>query len=93
MPESQSNILTGDLDQDGVVTMDDTFIVLQYYSKHAAGSMHYTFCEDEALEKKLEDAADIDGDGSITMDDAFLILQYYSYHAAGRNITWSEMIK
>ena len=83
----------GDVDFDGSVTLDDSFAVLSYYSKLAAGAdvKLYSGTEtDPAMEQLAFYLADTDtcskvgktDTAVIDIDDAFNILQYYSAFAA-----------
>lgn len=58
------DILYGDVNGDGEVTLDDFVVVFQYCSKQRELSA-------QALE-----AADVDKSGSVTLDDAIFIFQY-----------------
>ena len=94
----------GDVDFDGSVTLDDSFAVLSYYSKLAAGAdvKLYSGTEtDPAMEQLAFYLADTDtcskvgktDTAVIDIDDAFNILQYYSAFAAGSSISWDKFAK
>lgn len=75
----------GDIDGDGIVSIDDAMKVLTYYTESFIG-----------LEPNLSDAereaADVDGDGRITLRDAQYILVYYVVNTiAHLNIPWSTI--
>lgn len=82
---SAASYAMGDMDNDGIVSIDDAFTILSAYSRQAAGSAI-------PLTEEQIAAADIDADGNITIDDAFYALSYYSKHAAGREVTWNEVV-
>ena len=81
----------GDADLDG--TIDDAFLVLQYYSQHSAGNDSFRFNDNDAMEAQLLKLLDIDNNGEIGIQDAFLVLSYYSYQSAGKNVTWEDLTK
>ena len=94
----------GDVDFDGSVTLDDSFAVLSYYSKLAAGAdvKLYSGTEtDPAMEQLAFYLADTDtcskvgktDTAVIDIDDAFNILQYYSAFAAGSSVSWDKFAK
>ena len=75
----------GDVNSDGNIDLDDSFAILAYYSKVAAGSQPPADVEAKA--------ANVDGDGAVSLDDAFLVLQYYSKTAAGGQESFPEFLK
>ncbi|WP_302338672.1 dockerin type I domain-containing protein [uncultured Ruminococcus sp.] len=75
----------GDVNGDGNIDLDDSFAILAYYSKVAAGSQPPADVEAKA--------ANVDGDGAVSLDDAFLVLQYYSKTAAGGQESFPEFLK
>ena len=83
----------GDADLDGNITIDDAFLVLQYYSQHSAGNDRFRFNDNDAMEAQLLKLLDIDNNGEIGIQDAFLVLSYYSYQSAGKNVTWEDLTK
>lgn len=83
----------GDADLDGNITIDDAFLVLQYYSQHSAGNDSFRFNDNDAMEAQLLKLLDIDNNGEIGIQDAFLVLSYYSYQSAGKNVTWEDLTK
>ena len=83
----------GDADLDGNITIDDAFLVLQYYSQHSAGNDSFRFNDNDAIEAQLLKLLDIDNNGEIGIQDAFLVLSYYSYQSAGKNVTWEDLTK
>ena len=83
----------GDADLDGEITIDDAFLVLQYYSQHSAGNDSFRFNDNDAIEAQLLTLLDIDNNGEIGINDAFLVLSYYSYRSAGKEVTWEDLTK
>lgn len=83
----------GDADLDGNITIDDAFLVLQYYSQHSAGNDSFRFNDNDAIEAQLLKLLDIDNNGEIGIQDAFLVLSYYSYQSAGKEVTWEDLTK
>ena len=76
---------TGDIDGDGVVSIDDAMTVLTYYIESFIG------LEPDITDAQRE-AADVDGDGKITLKDAQYILVYYvSNTIAHLDIPWSTI--
>lgn len=47
----------GDADLDGNITIDDAFLVLQYYSQHSAGNDSFRFNDNDAMEAQLLETA------------------------------------
>ena len=79
---SSGNILLGDVDSDGEITILDASLVLEEYARCAAG-LDASFDANQIL------AADVDGDDEITIMDASKILNYYASAAAGNTPSWS----
>lgn len=71
----------GDVNGDGVVSVEDAVLTLTMYARKSAGLT--VDCSDAQLA-----AADIDGDGNISVEDAVAILTYYAKQSAGLNPTW-----
>lgn len=76
----------GDVDENGIIDMEDAFAALQAYSNQAAGGT-------AELRLVQQMAADVNENGVLEIDDAFAILQYYSYHAAGRDLDWQTVLE
>lgn len=91
--EPELPTVKGDADLDGNITIDDAFLVLQYYSQHSAGNDSFRFNDNDAMEAQLLKLLDIDNNGEIGIQDAFLVLSYYSYQSAGKNVTWEDLTK
>ena len=83
--ENTSEVLKGDINDDGKVGADDAQITLQAYVNALAG-------KGENLTDKQKKAADIDSDGKISATDAQIILQYYVARLAGKNTTWEDLL-
>ncbi len=86
--------LTGDVDRDGEVTMDDAYQTLIYDSHMALGDLDYSFTGnmDSAEETAAVLAADVDENGEINMQDAYYILLYTSYLSMGVEVDWYDLI-
>lgn len=78
---SADNINIGDTDLDGEISISDAALILDFYSKNAAG-----------MEASIDAAADVDSDNSITIADASYVLTYYSETAAGMSPTWERIL-
>lgn len=76
----------GDLDGDGVISIDDAYQALLAYSSISAGGT-------PNLTEAQKKFADVDKDGEITINDAFYILRYYAEHSAGNPIRWEELLR
>ena len=75
----------GDLDGDGVISIDDAYQALLAYSSISAGGA-------PNLTEAQKKFADVDKDGEITINDAFYILRYYAEHSAGNPVSWEELL-
>ncbi len=95
----------GDLDYDGVVTINDAFLTLMYSSQVSAGNdakLYNGTSTDPNMETLSFFLADTDtcskdrgatGDAAIEIPDAFNNLTYSSIHAAGATCSWDRFIK
>ena len=73
-----AEMIQGDADEDGKVTIADATAVLTCYAMKSAG-----------LESSVNaKAADINGDGEVRLNDASAILTYYAMNASGMNHVW-----
>ena len=77
--------ITGDLNGDNLVSMDDAVLTLTIYAKKAAG-MDVDFSEVQVV------VADVNDDGTVDVKDAIAILTYYAKVSAGLQPTWEEVI-
>ena len=75
----------GDLDGDGVISIDDAYQALLAYSSISAGGT-------PNLTEAQKKFADVDKNGEITINDAFYILRYYAEHSAGNPVSWEELL-
>lgn len=74
----------GDVDGDGIASVEDAVLVLTYYAKRAAALSPYLVTEtDEEAEQMAFLCADMDGDGTLSIEDAVLILEKYAKQSAG----------
>ncbi len=81
----------GDVNQDGVVSVEDARLTLQYYASTAA-SLDFRLHPQIVTHNAGVSAADIDGDGVVTVQDATAILSYYAQQAAGAEPSWGQVL-
>lgn len=81
----------GDVNQDGVVSVEDARLTLQYYASTAA-SLDFRLHPQIVTHNAGVSAADIDGDGVVTVQDATAILSYYAQQAAGAAPSWEQVL-
>lgn len=81
------NTVTGDVNIDGIISIDDASCALAIYAENAAGISDHAYSIQQLLN------ADVNGDGANDLTDATLILEYYAKNAAGLNVTWESIIK
>ena len=85
--ETEQPLAKGDLDGDGVPTLEDAMTILIAAVKSFAGL-------DTGLTEAELAAADVDEDGAITMVDAQLVLIYYvSVYLAGLPMTMEDIVR
>lgn len=78
--------LTGDINGDGTVSVEDAQLALLAYVQTMAG-LESGLTEQQAL------AADINGDHTVSVEDAQIILIYYvSNTLSSQNVTWDELL-
>jgi hypothetical protein len=82
----EDEALAGDIDGDGILTIQDAYQVIMLYVDQSLG-------KEGDLTEKQQALADVDGDGSITTTDAYLILLYHSNCAVGNDVTWDDILK
>lgn len=78
-----SEVMYGDVDEDGKIAASDAALTLTEYANLASGKESFTEVQ--------FNACDVNGDGKIAADDAANILSYYAYLAA--NGTEKDMKK
>lgn len=83
-PTGAANNTTGDVNGDGVITVEDACLVLEDYANRSAGLSASLYAEQET-------AADVNSDGQIAVEDAVCILQYYAQQAAGLQPDWKVL--
>ena len=77
--------LRGDINRDGVVSVEDAQLALKAYTEAVAGLK-------QNLTQAQRMASDVNRDGSVTVEDAQLILKYYTEKTvAGKEITWKDI--
>ena len=82
----EPDILTGDVNDDGEVSVDDAQLALKAYTKRIAGL-------DMGLTERQIKAANVNGDDELSVDDAQNILKYYTQKTvAGKDITWEDIL-
>ncbi len=80
------DVVLGDLDQNGDVSVEDAQLVLLEYVKTITG-LDSSFTENQKL------AGDVNDDKAISVEDAQTILLYYvSNTLSGKNVTWDELL-
>jgi hypothetical protein len=92
--------LKGDVNLDGVVSIEDASTILRYYASVAAGLDVSLTDDPESPEETLAYfLGDIDtqsqtkeNGGSLSIDDASAILKYYASTAAGITLSWDEFL-
>jgi len=77
----------GDIDGDGIVSVEDAVSTLTYYAQQSAG-LEAKLTQAADTEESAFLAADVDGDGQITVEDAVAILTYYAKKSAGLDAAW-----
>ena len=84
---TEPEILTGDVNGDGEVTVEDAQLTLKAYTKRIAGL-------DMGLTERQIQAANVNGDAELSVDDAQFILRYYTEKVvAGKDITWEAILR
>lgn len=87
--ESYRYYVTGDVNNDGEVSVEDAMLILRHATETIAGitgclngsSAYWTF------------AADMNYDNQITVEDALFDLQYYVENSVAQNtLAWTEML-
>ena len=82
---NETNILLGDVNDDGTISIDDAQLTLLEYVNLMAG-LDRTLTEQQTL------AAEINGDHTISVNDAQYILAYYTDQLAGKKPSWDDII-
>lgn len=82
-----TELMLGDTDGDGEITVSDAQNVLAAYVESLTNN------GESSLTDAQKAACDVDGDGEITVADAQYILIYYTENqVAGNPVTWEELI-
>ena len=83
---TEPEYLTGDLNDDGEIGVEDAQLALLEYVNAMTGL-------DSNLTEKQKLAGDVNGDKEISVEDAQTILLYYvSNTLSGQNVTWDELL-
>ncbi len=83
--EQPTTFLLGDVDNDGVVSIQDAQLTLMTYVETMAG-------QESSLSDAQLKAADVNNDGKVSVEDAQWILLYYTLNnVALRPTTWDEL--
>lgn len=81
----EETYLLGDVNQDGDINIQDSFLTLLAYCSVSAGLEH-NLTQAQVL------AADVDRDQELTIRDAFRILLYYAMVSVGYSPNWEELV-
>lgn len=81
----------GDVDLDGIVSMSDAYLVMNYVSNASAGNKS-SFTDDPEQNQLFYQVGDVDDDGALTLKDAAYIYHYYGCLAAGLIINWDDLL-
>ncbi len=84
--QPKSELVTGDVDMDGMVGLSDASIALTIYANISAGLSVDNFTQEQFT------AADVNGDGTITIADVAAILTYYAHTSSGLFADWNEIL-
>lgn len=83
---SAPDYLTGDVDENGEVSVEDAQLALLEYVNAMTGL-------ESSLTERQKRAGDVDGDHEVTVEDAQTILLYYvSNVLSGESVTWDELL-
>lgn len=78
--------LTGDVDENGKVSLEDVQLALKAYTKQVSG-------KDTELTDRQYRAANVNGDAKLSVDDVQNILIYYVTNTvAGKHLTWEALL-
>ena len=78
--------MTGDVDGNGKVSVEDAQLALLSYVQTMAGL-------ESVLTEQQANAADINRDNTVSVEDAQMILIYYVRNTlSGKNVTWDELL-
>ncbi len=80
---AMTDVMLGDVTEDGVIDIADATALLTAYAKTAVGN-------ESGLSDTQAIAADANVDGEISIADATLVLSYYAYKATGGTLTLEE---
>ncbi len=83
---TEPDVLRGDTDCNGEVSIEDVQLALQAYTMRVSG-------KDTGLTDKQLKAADVNENGDLSVDDVQNILIYYVNNTvAGKKLTWEELL-
>ena len=83
--EQPTTFLLGDVDNDGVVGIQDAQLTLIVYVDTMVG-------QESSLSDAQLKAADVNNDGKVSVDDAQWLLLYYTLNTVAlRPTTWDEL--
>ena len=83
---TEPDVLRGDTDCNGEVSIEDVQLALQAYTMRVSG-------KDTGLTDKQLKAADVNENGELSVDDVQNILIYYVNNTvAGKKLTWEELL-
>lgn len=81
----QISTVKGDVNEDGVISVEDAVLVLTYYAKQSAGLHPDTDSIFHAISY-----GDIDENDTISVEDAVAVLTYYARQSAGLHPDWKD---
>ena len=83
---TEPEVLLGDVDENGEVSIEDVQTALKAYTVRVSG-------KDHGLTAKQVKAADVNADGELSVDDVQNILIYYVNNTvAGKKLTWEQLL-
>lgn len=80
-------IIKGDINHDGKVSIDDAASILSIYAVTVSGLQNTDFSPEQFAE------ADVNEDGKVTIADAAAVLSYYAQQSSGITPDWTDIIK
>ena len=84
--EPQTEVMTGDVNGDGEISVEDAQLALVAYVQSMAGL-------DSGLTEEQSQAADVNGDKTVSVEDAQMILIYYvNNRVSGIPTTWDALL-
>lgn len=91
-PTQQHIVSKGDANEDGAITIEDAYLILNYSAQHAAGNDSFVFQEDAKRNAAILQAVDVNQNGQIDLMDALYTLKYYACSASGKQADWESIL-